>query len=265
MPPRTPILHPITTLPAVMFRQSTRVATAKRDLLLAKQSSLVAPDSGAEEALHPRTDQRGRELSAAPSSAPRSSSQSIGEPEEESGNDGTEADAQDEDENAEKPAAKSALQGGNHFISQSMQRSEAQTVAGSIHHTNEIYFSPNFDGTVNDPENRVELGKIVKKIRQDWTSQESRSRNTHISEAQVLEMVKESFRTVKKDWRRHFTPELKIKLEEQHKRDRRIQRRVRKSAQLLSLVADYANENQLVASVLRDALDEQYSIVGFLG
>lgn len=98
-------------------------------------------------------------------------------------------------------------------------------------------------------------------------------------------MMKESFRTVKKDWRRHFTPELKIKLEEQHKRDRRVQRRVRvstvyllqllfqavqsvvsllipqvlqKSAQLLSLVADYANKNQLVASVLRDALDEQY-------
>lgn len=87
-----------------------RAATAERDLLPAKQGSLAAPDYGAEEALHPRTDQPGCELSAAPSSAPRSSSQSVGEPEEESGNDGTEADAQDEDENAEKPAAKGALQ-----------------------------------------------------------------------------------------------------------------------------------------------------------
>jgi hypothetical protein len=75
-----------------------RAATAERDLLLAKQGSLAAPDYGAEEALHPRTDQWG------------SSSQSVGEREEESGNDGTEADAQDEDENAEKPAAKGALQ-----------------------------------------------------------------------------------------------------------------------------------------------------------
>ncbi|KAJ6545261.1 hypothetical protein B0H19DRAFT_1307661 [Mycena capillaripes] len=276
-----------------------RAATAERDLLLAKQGSLAARDYGAEDALHPRTDRRGRELSASLSLAPHSSSHSVEDPDEELGNWGAEANAQDEDEdaeklpaakNAEKPAAKAALQSE---ITSSFRRLcnipkpkewPAQYTTTRINPlTNEIYFSPNFDGAVNDPENRVEVGKIAGKIKHDWT--ESRSRNVHISETQVIGMVKESFRTVKKDWRRHFTPQLKAKLQEQQKRDRRMQRRVRKSivyllqlpfhavrsapylliplvlqksAQLLLLVDDYANDNQLIASVLRDALDEQY-------
>lgn len=57
-------------------------------------------------------------------------------------------------------------------------------------------------------------------------SQKSRSPNASTSEKRVFDSVKASFRAVKKDWRRHFTPELKIKLEEQQKHDRRNLRRI---------------------------------------